>query len=291
MVLYERLKIESMFAQRRTILTALLSLPIVAGCGPAEPAPVTPGRQDDTTGRLADLERRYGVRLGVFGLNVATGRSIRHRQDERFAMCSTFKTYAAAALLKAHTELTNSPVTETKVDTGMTVSELCEAAIAKSDNAAGNQLLKLLGGPEAVTRFARSIGDTTTRLDRWEPELNRAMPGDERDTTTPAAIAGAYQALALGEALPVAERERLKSWLIASTTGNARIRAGLPHGWVTGDKTGSGDYATANDVAITWTDIGHPLVLAVLSDKATVDAQYDNALHADTARIAAETLR
>jgi beta-lactamase class A len=256
---------------------------------------------------LKALEAKYGARLGVFATNVATGRTVAYRQDERFAMLSTFKTYAAAALLKSHPLgsgyfdqvihytradlVANSPDTGNRVATGMTVAELCLAAITKSDNTAGNLLLKQLGGPAEITKFARSVNDPVTRLDRWETELNSALRGDERDTTSPRAIGTSYQAFVLGDVLPEAERAQLKAWLLANTTGGARIRAGLPAGWTTGDKTGTGSFGSANDVAITWTDTGTPLVIAVLSDKQTQDATADNALIADAAKVVVEQLR
>ncbi|QUH00979.1 class A beta-lactamase [Saccharopolyspora erythraea] len=298
---------------RRAVLAGLLALPVAGACAaPAAPRTPAPAPQaPDLAARfgpaLAELERRYDARLGLAAVNVRTGRELRHRADERFAMCSTFKTYAAGALLAAHPLASgyfeklirytradlrrNSPVTEARVDTGMTVAELCEAAITRSDNAAGNLLLAELGGPAAIAPFARSIGDPTTRLDRWEVELNTAIPGDERDTTTPAGIAAGYRAMVVGDALGAAEREQLKKWLIANTTGGERIRAGLPPNWVTGDKTGSGDYGTANDIAVTWTESGDAIVIAILTTKSAPERDYDNRLHADTARIVVEALR
>lgn len=289
----------------------LLAALLVGGCTQAapEPAPTRTSTTEEappSTAPLEELERRYGVRLGVYATNVHTGRTLSYRDDERFAMLSTFKTYAAAALLYKHPLSTgyfdtvvtyteadlaaNSPVTSTRVATGMTVAELCAAAITKSDNTAGNLLLKELGGPSAVTEFARTIKDGRTRLDRWETELNTAIPDDPRDTTTPAAIGGGYQALVLGDALAKPEREQLTAWLLANETGGERIRAGLPPDWQTADKTGSGDYGSANDVAITWTPSGEPIVISVLSTKPEKDAKYDNAVVADTARAVVEAL-
>jgi beta-lactamase class A len=301
---------------RRAVLGALLAAPVVVACSPAggtappnaAPPNAVPADPSEKYGpAFADLERRYDARLGLSAVNVHTGRVLQHRQDERFAMCSTFKTYAAAALLREHRLdsgyfgkviryaradlVENSPVTETRVDVGMTVADLCHAAITRSDNTAGNLLLRELGGPAAIAPFARSIGDGTTRLDRWETELNSAIPGDERDTTTPAGIAAGFRALVLGDALGQPERDQLTNWLLANTTGNERIRAGLPSTWRTGDKTGTGSYATANDVAVTWADNGNPIVIAVLTSRPRQDDKANNALHADTARIVAEALR
>ncbi len=248
------------------------------------------------------METTHSARLGVYAIDSGTGRTVVHRDGERFPIASTFKGLACGALLRDHPLATgyfdqvihysrselvaNSPVTEKHVDAGMTVAELCDATITLSDNTAGNQLLKLLGGPEGFTAFLRSIGDTVSRLDRWEPELNTAIPGDERDTTTAAALAIDYRNLVLGDILAEPERERLKSWLVAAKTGGARIRAALPADWTVGDKTGSPAYGGALDVAIAWPPGRAPLVIAVLSTKFEQNAEPDNPLVAEAARAA-----
>ncbi|MEU8899859.1 class A beta-lactamase [Nocardia sp. NPDC048505] len=287
-------------------------LPLAVACGTESAAQVTPTPSAaPATAPLAGLEAQHQARLGVFAIDTGSGKTAGHRSEERFAMLSTFKTLACAALLKAHplaggywdqviryteadvTKAEGSAVTGKHVAEGMTVRALCDAAIAYSDNAAANEILKLLGGPQAVTDFLRGIGDQVSRLDRWEPELNSAVPGDERDTTTPAAIARDYQALTLGDALPAPEREQLVAWLKASTTGGSRIRAGLPADWTTGDKTGTSNaYGSANDVAVTWpAGGGAPIVIAVLSTHAQAEAELDNALVAAATKEAVAALR
>jgi beta-lactamase class A len=217
---------------------------------------------------LATLEKRSGGRLGVFALDTAIGANIRYRADERFPFCSTYKVVLASAVLARSVEVASfmdqrikydrgdivaySPVTEQHIAVGMTTTELCRAAVELSDNTATNLLVKMLGGPSAVTAFARSIGDKTFRLDRWEPQLNTAIPGDSRDTSTPAAMARTLQAVALGSALPSSQRESLQTWLRNCRTGAKRIRAAVTAGWEVGDKTGTGEYGTANDIAVIW---------------------------------------
>lgn len=226
--------------------------------------------------RLVQLEAASGGRLGVAALNTADGRQLLHRADERFPFCSTFKMMLSAAVLAREPSLLeqrlrygkgelvdHSPITEKHVDGGMTVAELCAATIQTSDNTAANLLIRELGGPEAVTDYARSIGDRQFRLDRWETALNSAIPGDPRDTTTPAAMMASLHALTLGQALPAAKRQILTDWLIGNTTGATRIRAGVPSTWRVGDKTGAGDYGTVNDIAILWPPGKAPIVLAV----------------------------
>lgn len=292
---------------RRSLLRAGLAVSaagLLAGGGLAEQVASAAGPAADA--ELRALEARHEARLGVYATNVRTGATVAYRAGERFPMCSTFKTLAAAAILRDldvdgeflnrtihYTEddlVAGSPITEKHVGEGMPVGDLCAAAIDYSDNTAGNLLLRQLGGPAGVTRFVRSIGDRRTRLDRWEPELNSAVPGDPRDTTTPAAIGRTYRELVVGDALSPADRARLTAWLRANTTSGDRFGAGLPRHWVLGDKTGSGEYGTTNDVGVAWTAAGTPIALAVLSTKHTPDAAWDDALVADAARILARRL-
>ncbi|MGW0286379.1 class A beta-lactamase [Streptomyces sp. NPDC003236] len=294
---------------RRRLFRAGVALTTAAAMAPAltsTPATAAPGaRPDELRARFADLERRYGARIGVHARNARTGRTVAYRAGETFAMCSTFKAFAAAAVLRDHGDcapldkvihypprdiLANSPRTEAHLATGMTVGDLCAAAIQYSDNTAGNLLLRQLGGPEGLTRFFRSLGDPVSRLDRWETDLNTAVPGDPRDTTTPEALGAAFQRLTLGRALSRADRERLITWLKGNTTSGERFGAGLPQDWVLADKTGTGDYATANDIGVAWTTRGTPLLLTVLSTKDTKDAPVDNRLIRDAAAVLAEAL-
>lgn len=249
---------------RRTLLKT-------AACGAAawflRPARARPAAAEAVQAKLADLERCHGGRLGVAILDVEGMRRIGHRADERFLMCSTHKVLTVGAVLvrvDAGREqldrrvmfgrdalLAWAPVTSKHAGAaGMTVAGLCAAAITVSDNTADNLLLQSLGGPPAVTTFARTLGDPLTRLDRFEPELNLGAAGDERDTTTPNAMLGDLRALLLGAALSAASRERLLGWMRATSTGLDQLRAGAPAGWQVGDKTGSGPHGENNDVAI-----------------------------------------
>ncbi|GAA1389143.1 hypothetical protein GCM10009639_16510 [Kitasatospora putterlickiae] len=233
-----------------------------------------------------------------------------YRADELFPMCSTFKTIAVAAALRdldrdgvflaERVRYTRNDVTEAayapitglpaNLEAGMTGEELCAAAIAYSDNAAANLLLRELGGPPAVTRFCRSIGDRATRLDRWEPALNSAEPGRITDTTTPRAIARTYARLTTGDALDAPDRHRLTGWLLNNTTGARRLRAGLPADWTVAEKTGTGDYGTTNDVGVTWPPDRGPITIAMLSTRPEPTAPADEPLLAGTAALVAAAL-
>ena len=229
---------------------------------------------------LESIERRSGGRLGAFALDTRSGRSLAHRADERFLMCSTFKVLAAAAALarvddrtlRLDSRVAYGPaqvigyapdVKAHLAEGGMTLGALCAAAVSHSDSAAANLVLAEIGGPPAVTRFLRSIGDDTTRLDRDEPEVNH--PDGVLDTTTPRAFVATMRALLLGTALSSASRALLNGWMEAGTTGDARIRAGMPRGWTVGDKTGTA-LAEANDAAILRPPGRSPLIVAGFYD-------------------------
>jgi beta-lactamase class A len=248
--------------------------------------------------RISAIEAREGGRLGVAVVDSASGRRLEHRAGERFPMCSTFKALAAAAILKrvdAGTErldrqiaygpadlLEYAPVTKAHVAEGsMSLAAICAAAIDWSDNTAANLMLQVLGGPAELTGYLRSIGDSTTRLDRNEPTLNTSIPGDERDTTTPAAMALDLQRLLLGPELSQGSRSQLESWMVNDKVGDKRLRAGLPPGWRIGDKTGSGDYGTANVVAIIRPPGRAPLLAAVYYTESSAPMDARNAVHRD----------
>jgi len=244
----------------------------------------------DLSKQLADIEKASGGRLGVGVLDTGNGRRAGHREEERFPLCSTFKFLAAAFVLarvdqrKEQLErrivygprdlVTHSPVTKKHADgTGMTVAQLCEATLTLSDNTAANLLLDSFGGPKGLTAFMRSIGDTKTRLDRFETALNEARPGDPRDTTTPAAMSRSMQKILLGDILTQPSRVQLLQWLDGNKTGDERIRAGLPADWKVGDRTGSGQNGSTNDIAILRPPGRAPILLSVyLTQTAAVPA-------------------
>lgn len=299
--------------RRAVLLAGLAGLgATVAGCSPGTPAGAGPSTVPAPAAlaerRIADLEQRFGGRLGVSAVDTGNGTGIGHRADERFLMCSTSKLLAAAAILSLRTTqpglldrrirygaaqlVRNSPTTSQHVTGGLTVAELCRAAITVSDNTAMNLLLGVLGGPSAVTAYVRTVGDTVTRLDRTEPELNATSPGDERDTSTPAQMGRDIRTLALGDGLDPQGRDILHGWLNANTTGATRIKAGLPAGWGVGDKTGSGDQGEVNDVAVVRPPGRAPLVMSVYTAPADPDAPSDAvaAVVAEAGRILAAGL-
>jgi beta-lactamase class A len=255
---------------------------------------------------IAAIEHKTGGWLGVALLDTATGAQAGHRMGARFPMCSTFKVLAASAVLKrvdqgkekldrrimyaASDLVTYSPETEKHVSDGMTLAELCEAAITESDNTAGNLLLANIGGPAGLTAFARSIGDPVTRLDRTETTLNEATPGDPRDTTTPEAMAKNLKTLVLGNVLSTWAEQQLTGWLLGNKTGAARLRAGMP-GWRIGDKTGSGEHGTANDVAVIWPPGHAPVVATVYLTNTPASADRRNAAIAEVGEASARVMK
>jgi len=288
---------------RRTFLSDAAAILAVTFAAPLTTAAPEASAKPDT---LAELEKKSGGRLGVAILDTESGQRAGQRMDERFPLCSTFKLLLAAAVLArvdAKTErldrrikygaadlLEHAPVAKARLAEGsLSVFDSCHAAITVSDNTAANLLLAALGGPPALTAYVRTLGDTATRLDRTEPMLNEAKPGDPRDTTTPAGMLKSLESLLVGPALSPASREQLTKWLVANTTGDRRLRAGLPSSWRTGDKTGTGAHGSTNDVAIVWPPERKPLlIVAYITGTSRPLAVLEDVL-AGVARFAATT--
>ena len=250
---------------------------------------------------LARLEKEKGGRLGVSVLDTQTGAHAGYRAGEAFPMCSTFKLALVAEVLTRvdrgeenldrqvrYTQaevLSYAPITKEHVATGMTVGALCEAAITLSDNTAANLLLVTVGGPAGFTKWLRSIGDQSTRLDRNEPGLNSGIPGDFRDTTTPAAMLATLKKLALGDVLSSASRKQLNDWMLATQTGLKKIRAGLPATWKEGDKTGAGDYSTTNDIAVLYPPNRKPVLVTVYYTDSKLETEQSNLVFQEIGRM------
>jgi beta-lactamase class A len=265
------------------------------------------GARSEAANQIAAIEARVGGRIGVAALDTGSGRRLDYRADDRFPMCSTFKFLAAAAVLKRVDEkqerldrfvsydakdiLEYAPVTKAHLkEGGMALGVLCQAAIEQSDNTAGNLLLDAIGGPAGVTNFARSLGDQVTRLDRKEPDLNSAIPGDDRDTTAPESMLTDMARILTGDALSRSSRSQLEDWLQRNKTGADMIRAGVPTNWIIGDKTGRGANGATNDIAIIRPPDRAPVLLAIYSVGSTATANDRAAIVAETARVVVEFL-
>ena len=300
----------SLFRRPRTALpaVALLAAALAVGCGhgtsggtnaQAAAVPTTAttsagqSSAGSTDGAFKDLEQHFGARLGVYAVDTGSGREVAYRSDERFAFASTIKSLLTGALLRTASDqeldkvvtyrqdevLTWAPITSRHVDTGMKVRDLAAAALEYSDNTAANLLMTELGGPETLQRTLRELGDPTTNVNRNEPTLNEATPGDPRD------FAADLRRYVLGDVLTEDRRRMLTDWMVGNTTGAPFIRAGVPVDWKIGDKTGNGGYGTRNDVAVAWPSGGRsPVVLVMMSDRGKADATSDDALIAEATK-------
>jgi beta-lactamase class A len=287
---------------RRQFAFAASAVASAAFAGPRDLARAT----EPLTVAFARIEKEARGRLGVAVLDTQSGMQSGYRENERFPMCSTFKLLAAAAILRRVDEgserldrrrrfdakdlVVYSPVTEKHTADGMTLAELCDAAVTLSDNTAGNLLLGALGGPAGITAFARLLGDPVTRLDRIEPELNEAKPGDPRDTTSPAAMTANLRALVIGDALSAPSRAQLTAWLVANKTGDTRLRARLPAGWRVGDKTGTGGNGSNNDVGVLWPPGRAPILVSAYLTETGVPPEQRNATIAAVGQAVAQAL-
>jgi beta-lactamase class A len=292
---------EEMTAALRTLAT--MTLAFLGGISSAV-ADEVPAREKAFAEGMAKLEARHGGRLGVAALDVGERTSVSHRGGERFAMCSTFKFLLAAAVaarVDSGDEQWDRKISYGKKDlipwtpvTGkeenlkagsMTVGDLCEASMTWSDNAAANLLLATVGGPEGLTRYLRSIGDATTRLDRIEPDLNANVRGDERDTSTPGAMIATMEKLLFGTPLTEASKDKIIGWLVANHTGDKRIRAAMDPAWRTGDKTGTGENGAANDIGVVWPAGRKPFLVVVFYNAAEATPEQRDTVIADAATL------
>jgi beta-lactamase class A len=282
-------------ASRRSMLAAGAAL--LAPAAFATPA----------SGLIAHYERTTRGRVGFFAVNLASGRELAWRAHERFAMCSTFKASLAALVLSrvdaGHERLDRSvrfgaadllpyaPVAKEHVAAGvMTIATMCEAAVELSDNTCANLLLREVGGPAQLTQFWRRIGDRASRLDHDEPVLNRTKPPNPQDTTTPLAMANTIAKCAVGDVLTTASRERLVGWLVACRTGTNKLRAGLPHDWRIGDKTGNNGADASGDLAIAWPAGGGAIAIAAYVHGGKPTPAQQDELFAGLGRMVADRL-
>jgi beta-lactamase class A len=275
---------------RRELLLASAAAAFASRAGAAE-------RADKA---LKRIHERIGGRLGVHVLDSQSGRRIGIDDESRYAMASTFKLPLAAALLWqvdrkafslerampiAKSDLvSHAPAVEAKLAAGaasMTIRELCAAILTVSDNAAANLLLKGIGGPSGLTAFMQTLGDKTTRLDRFEPELNSNQPGDPRDTTTPHAMVDSMLKIFTQDVLSLTSRALLIDWMAAASTGLDRVRAGLPKSWNPGDKTGGGENGAINDLVIAYPPGRRPIFIAVYMSESKLSSAELNAAHAE----------
>ncbi|MEK9283298.1 MULTISPECIES: class A beta-lactamase [unclassified Bradyrhizobium] len=280
---------------RRSVLASLCWM----AAGPALAAEAPP--------EFIGYERESGGRIGVYAENLTTGAKLAWRADERFVMCSTFKASLAACVLarvdRGEEQLSAmipygqadlleyAPVARQNLSAGaMSVADMCKAIVELSDNTCANLLLARVGGPAALTAFWRSLGDATSRLDHNEPELNRSPPGDPRNTTTPAAMAGNLRRLVLGESLSPASRSQLTDWMVNCKTGANRLRGGLPAGWKIGDKTGNNGKDASGDIAVAWPKPDKPILIAAYTQGGTPTAAQIEALFARIGRTVVERL-
>ncbi len=296
---------------RRRLLATGAALTALTACGaPVRRAEVVLLDSEETIeDQIAAVEDRHDVAVGLYGVNLADGPTLARRDHELFATCSTFKAYVAGAILHkdqlgelrledpvfidpAALVPVASPITQPHVGGTLPLSVLAAAAVRQSDNTATNLMVGLLGGPPAITEFARLVGDDRTWMVRWEIELNSAIPGDPRDTTTPRAMGTGFLNMLTGPVLDEPHRVLLDEWMRTIVTGDRRIRAGLPPGWRIADKTGSGDYGTTNDIGVASGPNGERLLLSVMTKTRSDDPKAANidAAIAETAALAVPRL-
>lgn len=295
-----------------TLSITILLLTILTACGSANNQINASSDEENKSKqsnnkdeKFAQIEDEFDAQLGVYAINTETNETIEYQPNERFAYASTFKALAAAILLKQNNLedlekvityneddlVSHSPVTEKHVDSGMTLLEISEAAIRKSDNTAANFLLEAIGGPDNFEKALRDIGDDVTQSERYETELNEFSPENKRDTSTPKTMATNLKKVILSDYLPDNKRKLLSDWMTGNEAGDSLIRAGAPSEWTVLDKSGAGNYGTRNDIAVVKPPNKEPIVIAIMSRHDTEDAEYEDTLIAKAAEITLNALQ
>ena len=288
----------------RIAIFALIGIFLFTGCGKEAKEGAVAKLPSASDAAFAQLERDYSAKLGVYALDTETNKEVLYRSDDRFLYCSTSKALLAGIVLQQNSLeqlkqvvryssddiLSYAPVTKEHVEQGMTLEEICIAALRFSDNTAANLLFNHIGGPTGFKSALNKLGDNITEPVRLEPHLNEVIPGDNSDTSTPRQLAIDLQAYATGNVLTEDKRKMLIEWMTGNATGKKMIRAGAPADWIVADKSGSGSYGTRNDIAIVIPPNRKPIIIAILSTHAEKEAKYNDQLIAQAAKIVFDSL-
>lgn len=282
--------------QKFLICSILMIIVLVAGCGGQNPEKKINAPEE----KFIALEQKFNSKIGVYVLDTNNSREICYNADERFAYCSTHKVLSVAALFQRKSIdelnavkkisqadiLTYAPVTKNHVNAEMTLAEICEAAIRWSDNTAANLIIEELGGVADFKAALREIGDNVTEPARIEPEMNFFEVGEIRDTSTPRQMAKDFKFFLIDEALSEEKKFLLKNWMTETSITDELIKAAAPADWIVADKSGSGgNFGTRNDIAVVYPPNRPPVIIAIMSRRNEVDADFDNALIVETAKI------
>ena len=288
----------------RIAIFALIGIFLFTGCGKEAKEGAVAKLPSASDAAFAQLERDYSAKLGVYALDTETNKEVLYRSDDRFLYCSTSKALLAGIVLQQNSLeqlkqvvryssddiLSYAPVTKEHVEQGMTLEEICVAALRFSDNTAANLLFNHIGGPTGFKSALNKLGDNITEPVRLEPHLNEVIPGDNSDTSTPRQLAIDLQAYTTGNALTEDKRKMLIEWMTGNATGKQMIRAGAPADWLVADKSGSGSYGTRNDIAIVMPPNRKPIIIAIMSTHAEKEAKYNDQLIAQAAKIVFDSL-
>ena len=283
---------------------ALIGIFLFTGCGKEVKQSSASNSAGKSAAAFAQLERDYSAKLVIYALDTQTNKEVMYRDDERFLYCSTSKALLVGIVLQQNSPaqlkqvvkysqddiLSYAPVTREHVEQGMTLEEICIAALHFSDNTAANLLFNHIGGPTGFKSALNKLGDNITEPVRLEPHLNEVIPGDNSDTSTPRQLAIDLQAYTTGNILTEDKRKMLIDWMAGNVTGKQMIHAGAPADWLVADKSGSGSYGTRNDIAIVMPPNRKPIIIAIVSTHAEKEAKYDDQLIAQAAKIVFDSL-
>lgn len=269
---------------------------------------------DDIQASLDALAARASPgMLGVEVLDLQDGRVWKVHADRDYPMMSVFKAPLGALVLskvERHELTLDQQVTVTRADLRhgkspiadrfhgdsqrFSLRQLLVAAVHDSDNTAADIVLRLAGGPAALTSFLHSHGIEGLRVDRGEGEIyndtmgldshgqppasetpqaqalriQRGVAGymaDPRDRSTPDAAVTFLRKLTKGELLSAASTRQLLTMMTNSPP--FRIDTGLPQHVTFAHKGGTsgtfnGMTPAFNDIGIAQFPDGHAVIVA-----------------------------
>jgi beta-lactamase class A len=288
------------------LLKHSLGMPAVASVRfeEAAPSPMQKNYDSPLSERLSTLSRRAGGEIGVAVIHVETDNSVAIDGTKQLPLYSVFKLPVAIAVLKeveqnrlslhqklritsaeatpgwrANTNLWRKPVV-------LTIEQLLELSIVRSDNTSTDKLLNLIGGPAVVTRRMRDLGLENIEIVTSVHELG-SRP-EKMNTGSAEDLARLLVKLEKGEVLQPGGFQLLRGFMERTQTGAKRLRGDLPRGTVVADKTGTGDAGVVtNDVGVITLPEGKGhIAIAVLLSGSKLSLEEQEKLIAEIARLA-----
>lgn len=252
--------------------------------------------ENELRNQIEQISHAAQGRVGVTATVIETGESVTLNGDQRFPMQSVYKFPIGMAVLaqvdqgklkldqqvRVETSdfvsnLQHSPIRdENPQGVELNLAELLKYMVSESDGTACDVLLKLVGGPEAVTQYLHDLDVNDIVVANTEKEIGQDKAVQYRNYATPDAVVTLLRALYEDQGLSESNQALLLRLMIETPTGIQRIKGLLPDGTVVAHKTGTsrtvdGVTAATNDVGLVTLPNGQHLAIAVFVSDSTAN--------------------